>query len=377
MPGCPVQIGRTNIQPSIYRGVRIGERPFVFLRTIVHNHPIMRRRFLKTALVILIYFGSLTSLAHAIDQYWLCYNTFSEGQLDYPQAGPKFLMKFDILGNVVIPPQVIVRNSSVYISPVGGADTLSQGKNETVEMWSTAKRSKGPDNQTIFKAVIDKKTLKLLSFKQTNILTAGLATPLVVTQKKFNNFIVLERPSNQPDVGLKIVGHDLANKRPNWFLLDCLGGTCDFALSADGRAFFYRKSSGQNSDLFLQPLNPAGIPAGDPQKIAEGIALLGDVSNIVQSNKRYCVYVGIGAGLFLQVVDSKTGAKLGERKKIANLASNPIIDPLGRFVIFSSAGGSVRFLKFQALDSLGNSSGNTRTILPDGFGGGLDILRDQ
>jgi hypothetical protein len=90
--------------------------------------------------------------------------------------------------------------------------------------------------------------------------------------------------------------------------------------------------------------------------------------------ERYVLYQYSYTNLFLQRVDERTGAKIGEKIRITGNVSQAAIDPLGHFVIYTTGSYNSPLL-FQALDALGQPSGSPR-IIATGVGWGLDILKD-
>src|SRR5437773_7930360 len=108
----------------------------------------------------------------------------------------------------------------------------------------------------------------------------------------------------------------------------------DFTVSIDDKIVFFSQYDPEKSRnvLFIQFLSAKGLPLGRPQFIAKSIsAVATDSTSILSQNRRYLLYVAHGTSL--QVVDAKTGMKLGDKITISRQAGPAAIDPRGHFAL--------------------------------------------
>lgn len=85
------------------------------------------------------------------DEYWISFTGLVENWHGTSSAGPKYLMKIDALGNVLIPAQKVIPNSKFYTSPDYGATAISQN-GRWLNMWMPERR--GVIQFYLFHAVI-------------------------------------------------------------------------------------------------------------------------------------------------------------------------------------------------------------------------------
>jgi hypothetical protein len=292
-------------------------------------------------------------------------------------------MKIDSVGNVLIPPTKIVSNSPVFVSPSAGSTGLTQGALEgKLHLWFTAKRRIVNQNKPIYRAIIEKSTLRLVSMGQTPLSTSNSAY-IPITQRKANNLLFLEVLTQFPPPVFEFIRYSVSQLGKSDIILPqdpACGGSCSFGISADGSFFFYSRLIGiqQNqTELILQPLNFNGRPIGSGQVVAKGreFSVL-DLSRTLQRQRRYFLY--IGRGLYLQQVDAHTGSRIGTRVKITDSVSTAqggVIDPMGQFVVYADGLQNRYVMWYQALDGTGRPSGARREIASK-VAGGLDILKD-
>jgi hypothetical protein len=242
-------------------------------------------------------------------------------------------------------------------------------------MWFPKRKASRKYRLAIVKAVVDNSSQQLVSIGPTTLTTRN-EDYLSVSQKPANNFIVVD---DRIGITSNLIAYSTADPSKSWLLVEgpiAIGGDFSFAVSADGRALVYarRNDSGAGYKVFFQPLGSGGRSVGQPEMVVRGRNLrVDDVSGPLKG-KRYALYQ-YSSSLFLQKVDERTGAKIGEKIRIAGNLSQAAIDPLGHFVIYISARPSIKTLLFQALDALGQPSGSPR-IIATGVGWGLDILKD-
>ena len=118
-------------------------------------------------------------------EYWISY-TGAHRESSFPvPGGPKYLLKIDDIGNVIVPAQKVIQNSRTYVSPQGGgtALTLSGG---SLQIWIPAFSGIFP--LPVFRGVINRKTMQLKSFRKTSVKSASNYY-LQATEKTTNNFL--------------------------------------------------------------------------------------------------------------------------------------------------------------------------------------------
>jgi hypothetical protein len=338
-----------------------------------------KRFFIKV--MMLFAFGSFASFCLALDTYWISYTGFNDVDRPDPNqpaspGGPKYMMKIDVLGNVLIPPTKIDTKSTGYRSPSFGGTALSRVRQGTrLAMWFPHYHELANGNHVVWKAIIDKSTLRIASLEKTEV-RAGNITVISAKQRAKRNFVTVEYYTGPPDFRHLMLAYSARNPANSWLLQECLFGLCTFGVSADGKVFYYsQRNSGQTRiDLIFQRLDRRGRPTGNPEVVASGSdPFVIDVTSVI-GNKRYFVYGNNNSSVLLQVIDAKTGKKVGDKIRIANNTTIQAgaIDPLGRFVIYYSAKGDINPIYYQALDATGHPSGSRKQIAT-GFGGGLDI----
>jgi hypothetical protein len=308
------------------------------------------------------------SFSTRTNEYWISY---SGDITQYDPLSRKYLMKIDVVGNVVIQPKIVVIDPFLTLAP--GNTALSENGSEQLVLWlpGHGRRPESGRDFPIRKATITKSGLSLASMESTTLKTRDPMS-LSVAQRSSRNFLVLQRLTRRfPSVRHDIVAYSTTNPSTSWLLTECDTGDCTFNVSADGRMFFYSVRDVDLS-LFLQPLGPGGRPVGDSVFIARGLDnWVGDITRPLRGGKRYCIYEQKDS-LFLQAVQARSGKKIGERIRIAGNASSVVIDPFGQFAVYISRDR----LFYQALDALGNPSGTRKLLVSAGVGTGLDILKD-
>src|SRR5437773_6937275 len=139
----------------------------------------MKATFVRS-LLLLLTLGNV-SLSTTIDTYWISYTgepkgfgspTVLEANYAVP-GGPKYLMKIDAVGNVLVPPTQVVPNSSGYVSPLGGGTALTDTSDTKLTMWFPHKHQTKTSRHFIWKALIQKSPLRLLSLERTKLVTTN------------------------------------------------------------------------------------------------------------------------------------------------------------------------------------------------------------
>ena len=228
-----------------------------------------KKIFIKV--LILFAFGSLTSLCFALDAYWISFTSFTDVDQPGPEpGGPKYLMKIDVLGNILVPPTKIDTKGSGYVSPGFGATALSRaGLATNLTMWFPHMNQLGNGNHVVYKAIINKSTLRVVSIEKTEIRTGDIHL-ISAKQKAKRNFIVVDFHTGSANFCHDLLAHSAQNPSSSWLLQECLTEYSTFAVSGDGRALFYSQPNLEltRTDLFFQLLGTRGRPVGDPQLIA-------------------------------------------------------------------------------------------------------------
>ena len=341
-------------------------------------------RVLRVFCLITVF--SFGPFAFATDQYWI---SFSGLALEHYPGYPKYLMKIDALGNVVVPPRMVLGRILAGGGPLGTGSAISSNGG-LLNLW-VAGLPQGAYVQSLYSVVIRKDTLKVVSRHKTPVSVVN-TDHFGVTNNPSNNFLavqVLEPPFQ--NVVVRNVGYALSESGAvlpgvSWFFSSPPTSFSSMNVSSAGKVLLFENPiQGHRARwVMLQPLGANGRPVGSPVTIAKGqyIDAL-DISNTLPGNRRFVLYrvlFGVHGGafhhaLFLQVVDAKTLQNIGGRITVAYNVGDPYqqaaIDPVGQFVLYGE------LLRFQALDATGHPSGLPKSILPDQpAAGGIDILKD-
>jgi hypothetical protein len=319
-------------------------------------------------------------------EYWISFTGLPPIS-PYPTfaGGPKYLMKIDELGNVLIAPKKVVRNSMGFVGPKYGATTLNSDS-RYVHMWMPSSENSYPEK--VFHAVISKKSLQLVALRKTRAVTVNTEY-LQVTHRKSNNFLATQESLKPPQQETQwYSGVPLTDRQsitgPQFMLyptgVGCLtvAYSCSLGVSPDGKIFFFINGKINSSDvsglgLVLQQLDPTGQPKAR-KVLIKGATGAADISNKMANNRRFAIYSSHHI-LYLQILTADSLEFVGERIQISARGGSGTqtvaIEPSGRFVIFVKR----RNLFFQALDPLGHPSGSPKTVATDVFTG-VDIARD-
>jgi hypothetical protein len=116
-------------------------------------------------LFIVAILSTVQLLSGSPDEYWISFISFR----DSPQgSGPPHVMKIDVLGNVLIPQTPVVPLGLGYIA--GGATALSQ-TDDFLILWLPDSHAK--DGYRVFRAVIRKQPLRVVSLRKTPLRVAN------------------------------------------------------------------------------------------------------------------------------------------------------------------------------------------------------------
>lgn len=303
-------------------------------------------------------------------------------------------MRIDSLGNILLPPVKVER----FKIRTGGVTALSFNGSTALNLWFISSR-----HGQIYRAAIDKKTLKTIRFVQTALRGIPLSDPtLDVTNRDKNNFVSFPVQIGE---GIRIAAYPInefgrvIGKR--WFLSPPLSSPgCYGGVEANGRVSYWmdiNPTKERQTDLFIRPLGAIGRPVNDPifiDKIVSRFARrasifrAADATGILPGNRRFLVYVKSDPPvavekpdrLLLQEIHAMTGKEIGEATILyrdEQIYGNVKIDPFGRFVLF--AGAFRQFgqgLVYLALDSNGKPSGNPKA-LSNLAAGGVDLLHEN
>lgn len=309
--------------------------------------------------------------------YWISYTE--------PVRGfPKVLIQIDGLGNILRGPTRVIRPSN-FGGTGSCATAIAKNGAEKLNLWFPGKAAKVDDPAPIYRAVINKNNLELLSVRQTKLQTSNTCEPLQATQRRDNNFLTFQVEGDVSSGAGKLAAFGL---RPNglfdgesWQLF--VEQTRSGGISADGKMAFVCLKSSTSNQLVLQPLGARGRPRGNAQLITGRGGAYIDITRPLSGERRFLVFLFSReytvARLVLQVVNAKTGEKIGNKIVLytdeTSDVSGSAIDPSGGFVIFSIRDSLV----FQALDSTGHPSGNLKVLVPhrgrDNIGG-VNILKE-
>jgi hypothetical protein len=322
-------------------------------------------------------------------QYWVSFTSTHDDTPGPTPGGPKYLLKIDDIGNVIVAATKVVPNGNGFVSPPYGA-TAIESRGNFIDMWIPT--NGGNFRHSVFRAVINKRTLELVSLRKLKVKTAD-AYHLQVTQKKDNNFLVVQESLDPP---LQItqwysgfpLGPNGTVSGPSFRLYPegagCIttGSTCPLGISSDGKIlFFINLKSGSagisEQGFIIQKLNSSGHPLRQPIVIVKSV-IPSDVSNRLVGNLRFALYQAHknNPALFIQVFKADTLETVGDPIRVATHTYSELqtaaIEPSGHFVIYGTGGNLV----FQALDALGHPSGQPINIITGKFGSGLDLVKD-
>jgi hypothetical protein len=350
----------------------------------------------KIFLALLFVSVSFSSLCLGSDQYWI---SFQFAGPDKPAApeGSKCILKIDAKGNIIIPPTIVVPNSR-FVDGSNSGIALSHGNPGLLNMWLPG-RNQAPLGYALFRAVVSKKTLKLLSIHKTAIRIADAAN-FQTSKKEQNDFLaalLVGTDAFGSYVGRRITATGLGAGQ--WlfppYQFQCFD--CSFGISDDGRIVFYTEEvpgnvGNQPRPLFLQHLDQSGRPSGQRVDFGQFVTAY-DVTNQLAGGKRFLLYDAStpnGPSLFIQAIDAKTLQRTGKRIKIPSILSSDSlrklaltrstnlisIDPRGRFIILSGISGG--FIVYVPLDKEGRP-GPQKVLVhccTPGSDGGIDLLKD-
>jgi hypothetical protein len=349
--------------------------------------------------LLLIAFSADAQPAHEAN-YWVSYEDLGVG---------RGLLQIDSTGDLVISPRIVIPISEY--GPTGGSDAsaITNGGANKILMWIIGRANAIETRFRLFKAVIDKESVRKVSIVRTSFVSSK--NYIQASQKKGNNFLAaLRRHEGTPFLmGLDIDSDGNLQESPYPLSSQDLGidlcrsSSCGGGVSADGKmAYLIERDSIDQSRLFIQRLGRERNPIGDPQLIEELTneqGLLGgiwsaDVTNELPGEIRFLVYVWspqpsftfVPNKLYLQKVHSKTGKKIGDRillykYELIQASQSVAIAPDGKFVLFAidnrqgSRFGGANVVVFLPLDSLGQKSGRAR-VLVNSYSGEIDILKD-
>jgi hypothetical protein len=315
--------------------------------------------------------------------YWICYS-------DFYKSHSRFLMQIDSSGNIVKAPKML--SLPFQFDSAATAIAMSHSGDGNILMWFAGKGG------SIFRVLINKQEMNVTQMSKIDLHT-GLLQSFSATQKPDDNFLALKTTGN----GLRAFpifssGFPILIKG-SWPISPGRIGSNhqgfakqQVGISSDGRMSFWIDTKPHEPRLYVQPLDQDGKIHGAPEFIVDvfntPFGTFGgvDLTNELPEKRRFVVYVyrpedrggSIPDHLFLQVIDSDSGEKVGPRKTLyspiefsfpQNLAA---IDPLGKFVIFEDED-----LMFQALDSNGAKKGALKTLVPNITLSGIDLLLEN
>lgn len=214
----------------------------------------------------------------------------------------KYLMKIDVNGNVLITPVAVV--PAAKFGNAEGAAAIATGGKDKIYMWVEGL------NGTIYHANIVKSTLALKKVRKTTLVTTNGSSIQATQRTAQPDFLAFSG-----DVHV-LKGFGLKNNgKPdgtNWRLSPRTdGGHETGGVSADALMAFSVNTDPTAHKLYLQSLQPNGLPIHDPEVAATAAILAADVSNSLTGGTRLVVYVTDDSHVFLRKVDAATGAPVG------------------------------------------------------------------
>lgn len=328
----------------------------------------MNHRFTQLAYIL---FGLtlVCSAALASDQYWV---SFSGVPPQHMSGYPKFVLKIDSLGNVLMPATKIFKGSgTAHVGDLGGGTAISSN-GPVLNMWF-AGFSGSFVTFPLYRAVIQKRSLNVLAVFRTPVHISN-SEYLGVTHQLTGNFLAVEISESPPQLDMKryaafaISGTGaMAVPLQSWLLFPDSGfcdgiPSCPENISSDGRVLVLQKD--HPNRVIAQPLGGRGRPIEVPVVIDKGPYLDPlDISDTLHGNRRLVLYSfqGLRSALFVRVVDARTLTSMEKRILVASSVGvgpqEAVIDPRGRFVLYGAEG-----LMFQALDETGGPSGSAKSL---------------
>jgi len=216
-------------------------------------------------------------------------------------ASETYVLKIDSSGNILTTPTLVFDDQKVVAAPGPTALTPS---GSALALYSFAKGG------TVYRSVISKSPLSLLSRTKVTGLTAGGNSTLQVTQNAGAFFLAFANPDDvYRGFGLTSSGLWSGSK---WRLSPRTDGGHDSgSLSADGLVAGSNDFDPTNDQFYAQPLKSNGLPSGNPAVSAKAVKITAsDISNALAGGKRFLVYKNSDGQIFVQPIDSK-GNKSG------------------------------------------------------------------
>lgn len=165
-------------------------------------------------------------------------------------------MQIDSLGEVLIPPKRIVNWSRIDTAESTAVAPDGPGR---LQVWIL-----GGFPRNVYRALVSKRNLSLISLKKTNLETETDAAFIDVTQRPSENFLSLGIPASEAQLltGFGIGSNGSLDKN-GWSLSstpfgtrDRCWGVCGGGISTDGKgAFILDRSSLEHTRLFVQKLS--------------------------------------------------------------------------------------------------------------------------
>lgn len=218
---------------------------------------------------------------------------------------PKFLMKIDVLGNLIVPSRIVAQPSG-FGSAVGATALAAKGSKKIL-MWIAG------SNGSIYRTIINKQDF---TAKRPRVIGLQARNASSLQSTHTSGILAFENPMRV----LKGFGMDKSGKPggTSWRLSPSTdGGHKTGGISADGLMALSMDDDPPTDQLYAQPLQEDGSPNGDPLVVGSATNILSvDVSNALASGRRFVVYAfddGTQTKIYLQKVDSITGAKIGAR----------------------------------------------------------------
>ena len=341
----------------------------------------------SSAAAVLLFFSAVISLLKidpcGADQYWISFAR--EGpppsSTNFPPIGPECLMKIDGNGNILVRPHIVIPNTKFFVS-ANGASAISHGQSGKLNFYTFSRKEDQCGSNSIYRAVIDARTLALDKFQKTGICTGDVEN-IQTTQREEKNFLSIDSLVNYEAHEVDSNGSLTGGK---WVLAPSDQNGRGFGVSADGKVFFNTQTvsppTGANkTKLIAQHLDSDGRPRGKPVLIEyrRGFSAAMDISNVLPNNRRFAIFSTVDNALNLDVIDGQTMQKIGRSIKLPKafpVFQNAAIDPNGHFVVYF---GFLKFppspLIYQSLDATGHPSGEPK-VLAINIHGGIDILKD-
>lgn len=324
--------------------------------------------FLSVSILLLLNLG----FSQGEKEYWISFTGPAAQSLkglpspDIPTpSGPRFLMKIDVFGRVLITPQAIPESKQY-----SGSKTVIKDYGSFIYIWLTRHQS---NQYFMYRIKIADPTVRQPNIKVLQVTRTVLPAnyfPVQATKRTQNNFLLTttfqETPAGPLWKHLAFRLSDVGAILPGAIDLYSSGAynPGSTGISADGHIFYrtnvnFAPGGSEQSSVTLRRLNESIKPIGPETKIAKGATIA--ITNMLSENRRFLIYTSLNvpSGPKLLVVDNGSLKATIPPIPLGMTSGADAIDPYGHF--FVGLDGSHQ-LFYQALDQMGHKSGGPKFL---------------